>query len=69
MELVAEPSIIVLIGVSLVAMVDLCWMDPIISFLAEDRVLADEKETKKVRWTTAMGLTYNGCTLARLRNS
>ena len=26
-----------------------CWMDPIIDFLAEDRVLDDEKEAKKIR--------------------
>ena len=35
-ELVAEPSINAGVGVSLVAMVGLCWMDPIIKFLAED---------------------------------
>ena len=48
-ELVAEPSISVGAGVSLVATVGPCWMDPIINFLAEDRVPADEKEAKKVR--------------------
>ena len=26
-----------------------CWMDPIIDFLAEDRVSDDEKEAKKIR--------------------
>ena len=35
-ELIIEPSISAGIGVSLVAMVEPCWMDPIISFLAED---------------------------------
>ena len=35
-ELVAEPSISAGVGVSLVAMIEPCWMDPIISFLAED---------------------------------
>ena len=48
MELVAEPSISVGVGVSLVATVELRWMDLIINFLAEDYVLADEKEVKKV---------------------
>ena len=35
-ELIIEPSIGARIGVSLVAMVEPCWMDLIISFLAED---------------------------------
>ena len=35
-ELVAEPSIIAGVGVSLVAMIEPCWIDLIISFLAED---------------------------------
>ena len=26
-----------------------CWMDPIIDFLAKDRVPDDEKEAKKIR--------------------
>ena len=46
-----EPSISVGVGVSLVVMVEPCWMDPIISFLAEDRVSTDKKEAKKVRQT------------------
>ena len=49
MELVAEQSIHVGVGVSLVTTVEPCWMDPIIDFLAEDRVPADEKEAEKVR--------------------
>ena len=40
-ELVAEPSINARVGVSQVTAVELCWMDPIIDFLAEDRVLVD----------------------------
>ena len=35
-ELVAEPSIIAGVGVSLVATIKPCWIDLIISFLAED---------------------------------
>ena len=49
MELVAEPSISVGVGDSLVVMVELCWMDLIINFLAEDHVPDDEKEAEKVR--------------------
>ena len=52
-KLVTEPSINAGVDVSLVSTVELCWMDPIIDFLAEDRVLADEKEAEKVRQTTA----------------
>ena len=47
-ELVAEPSINVIVGVSVVATSELCWMDPIINFLAEDWVLDDEKEAGRV---------------------
>ena len=50
-ELVAKPSISAEVGVSLVAMVEPCWMDPIINFLAEDHVPDDEKEADKVRQT------------------
>ena len=48
-ELVAKPSINAAVGVSMVAMFEPCWMDPIVDFLAEDRVLDDEKEASKVR--------------------
>ena len=48
MELVAEPSINAAIGVSVVAMQEPCWMDPVFDFLAEDRVLDDEKEVSRV---------------------
>ena len=47
-ELIAEPSIIAGAGVSLVATVGPCWMDPIIKLLAEDQVPNDEKEVEKV---------------------
>ena len=36
-------------GVIKISTTRLCWMDPIIDFLAEDRVLDDEKEAKKIR--------------------
>ena len=52
-ELVAEPSINVRVGVSVVAISQPCWMDPIIDFLAEDRVSDDEKEAGRVRRVTA----------------
>ena len=52
MELVAKPSTNVRVGVSLVTTTKPCWMDPIIDFLAENRVPIDEKEVEKVRRTT-----------------
>ena len=52
MELVVEPSISAGVGVSLVVTVELCWMDPIINFLAEDHVPDDEKEAEKVHQTS-----------------
>ena len=36
------------VGDSVVAMAEPCWMDPIIDFLAKDRVPADEKKADKV---------------------
>ena len=47
-EVVAEPSIDKRVGVSVVAVSEPCWMDPIINFLAEDRLLADAKEAHRV---------------------
>ena len=52
-ELVAKPSINVVIGVLMVAMPEPYWMDPIINFLAEDWVPDDEKEAIKVRQVAA----------------
>ena len=40
-ELISKPSISTGAGVSLVATVGPCWMDPIIKFLAEDQVSDD----------------------------
>ena len=53
MELEAELSINAGVGVSLVTAAEPCWMDPIIDFLAEDRVPANEKKSEKVHWATA----------------
>ena len=39
------------LGVLLGTTVEPCWMDPIIDFLAENRMPADENEAKKVRQT------------------
>ena len=54
-ELITEPSIstvtdvgVTRIGVTAVSIAEPCWMDPIIDFLAEDRVLDDEKEANRV---------------------
>ena len=48
-ELMAKPSINAVVGVLVVAKFKMCWMDPIINFLAKDRVLNDEKEVGRVR--------------------
>ena len=55
-ELIMEPSISVADNVSTagvdVAMISATrpyWMDPIINFLAEDRISNDEKEANKIR--------------------
>ena len=42
-ELVAKLSINAMVGVLVIAISELCWMDPIINFLAEDWLLADRK--------------------------
>ena len=52
-ELIAEPSINAAVGVSMVVMSELCWMDPIINFLAKYRELNDEKEAGRVPWVAA----------------
>ena len=52
-ELVAELSINAGVGVLMVATSEPCWMDPIIDFLAEDRVPDDEKEADKVHRVAA----------------
>ena len=54
-ELIAKPRISMIDSVSItevdVAMISTtgpCWMDPIIDFLAKDRVLDDEKGAKRI---------------------
>ena len=56
MELVLEPSIKVAgdagaarVEVTAIATLGPCWMNPIIDFLAEDRVPDDEKEANRIR--------------------
>ena len=52
-ELITEPSVNVAISVAMVSTSKPCWMDPIIDFLAEDRVPNDEKEANRVRRVAA----------------
>ena len=47
-ELLAEPSISVAVGVAVISTFGPCWMDPIIDFLAEDQILDNEKEADRV---------------------
>ena len=49
----AEPSIDARINVSMIAMPKPCWMNPIIDFLAADRLPADGKEAYRVHWMVA----------------
>ena len=55
-ELIREPSIDVKndydparVEVAMVSVANLCWMNPIIDFLAEDKVPDNKKEAKKIR--------------------
>ena len=55
-KLTKEPSISVKsdynqarVEVAMVSVANLCWMNPIIDFLAEDKVSDDEKKAKKIR--------------------
>lgn len=55
-ELIREPSISVAnnvctagVNVAMILATRPCWMDSIIDFLVEDRVLNDEKEANKIR--------------------
>ena len=64
-DLVAKLSINAGVGVSLVTTVEPCWMDSIIDFLIEDRVLADEKEAEKVRRAAAQYWLLTDCKLYR----
>ena len=60
MELVPEPSIkvarsdgVARVEVTVVATLGPSWMDPIVDFLADDRIPDDEKEANKVRRVAA----------------
>ena len=55
MELISKPSVstmtdvsVVGVGVTVVSTIESCWMDPIIDFLAEDRIPDDKKEANRV---------------------
>ena len=54
-ELIAEPSIntAVGVGVAVFSIEEPCWMNPIIDFLAKDRVPNDEKEANRVHQIAA----------------
>ena len=54
-ELITKPSVntiidvgVVGISVTTVSTAKPCWMNPIVDFLAEDRILDNEKEASKV---------------------
>ena len=55
-ELIGEPSISVAadgttkVNVATVTTAESCWMEPIIKFLAEDRVPDNESEVNKICW-------------------
>ena len=55
-DLIREPSIGMEdncnsagVDVAMISTTRLCWMNPIIDFLVEDKVLDNEKEAKKIR--------------------
>ena len=48
-ELIVEPSIYTTTSVVVISTFGPCWMDPIINFLANDRVPDDEKEANRIR--------------------
>ena len=54
-ELISEPSIratancATKVDVVAITIAGLCWMDPIIKFLAEDRIPDDESKVNKIR--------------------
>ena len=47
-EVLHKPSINLQVGVSVVSMLRSSWMDPIIQFLAEDRLSSESKEVDRV---------------------
>ena len=58
-ELITKPSISITadgatrVNVVAITTIGSCWMDPIIEFLAEDRVPDDESKANKVRWVAS----------------
>ena len=48
MKVVKEPNIDVKVNVSTILASEPYWMDPIIEFLAENRLLSEGKEAEKV---------------------
>ena len=55
MELITEPSVNIVtdvgvarVGITVISTFGPCWMDLIIDFLVENRILDDEKETNRV---------------------
>ena len=71
-ELIREPSIsmadnanTVEVNVAMISATGPCWMDPIINFLAEDRVSDNEKEAKKIRQLASRYWLSADCKLYR----
>ena len=71
-ELIREPSIEVKsddklagVEVSMMSMANPCWMNPIIDFIAEDKVPDDEKEAKKIRRVASRYWLSTDCKLYR----
>ena len=54
-KLIKEQSIdtAIGVGVKVISSTERCWIDPIINFLAEDRVPNDEKDANRVRRVAA----------------
>ena len=71
-ELIKEPSINMEdncisteVNVAMISTTRPCWMDPIINFLAKDRVPDDEKEAKKIRQVASRYWLSADCKLYR----
>lgn len=59
-EVIKESSIDAKVNVSNVRVSEPCWMDPIVNFLAEDLVLDNEKEAKRIYRTACIGCLKTG---------
>ncbi|XP_023871659.1 uncharacterized protein LOC111984266 [Quercus suber] len=53
-EVVQEPSIDLKVNISVISLLEPSWMDPIIEFLAEDRLPSESKEANRVRRSAAL---------------